>query len=217
MKRSVALVLALASLATLGTSQDAEANVRLTRRGDGRVVIFNDIGSGWRVSGRAPSDAFLVARKSAPTPFDETIHTCSRAHGIDPGLVKSVMLIESNFNPRALSRKGARGLMQLMPATARRFGVTNAFDPHENIRGGTAYLAWLLGTETSTSRSPATTPERAPWRDTAACLPTRKRRSTFAAACWSTAARVPRALSSKGASWGRASRPSWSPGASRRP
>ncbi|MBL8111791.1 MAG: lytic transglycosylase domain-containing protein, partial [Acidobacteria bacterium] len=145
MKRSVAFVLALASLASLGTSQDAEANVRLTRRGDGRVVIFNDIGSGWRVAGRAPSDSFLIARKSVATPFDETIHTCSRAHGIDPGLVKSVMLIESNFNPRAVSRKGARGLMQLMPATARRFGVTNAFDPHENIRGGTAYLAWLLG------------------------------------------------------------------------
>lgn len=124
---------------------EALSDVKMIRRADGRAVIFNSIGSGWKIGGRAPSDAYLVARRDAATAFDDVIRAHAERERVDPRLVKSVMLIESNFNPRAVSRKGARGLMQLMPGTARRYGVRNSFDPHDNIRGGTAYLSDLLG------------------------------------------------------------------------
>jgi soluble lytic murein transglycosylase-like protein len=67
-------------------------------------------------------------------------------HGVDPNLVFAVMRQESGFNARARSYKGASGLMQLMPATARRFGVTNIWDPAQNIEAGTRYLRFLLDT-----------------------------------------------------------------------
>ena len=59
-------------------------------------------------------------------------------------MARAIIHAESSFNPNALSRVGAQGLMQLMPGTARRFGVSNAFDATQNIRGGVQYLAWLL-------------------------------------------------------------------------
>lgn len=121
------------------------ADVKLIRRADGGVVMFNSIGSGWKVGGKSPTDAYLLSRRDAATAFDESIRRHAEHNRVDPRLVKSVMLVESNFNPRALSPKGARGLMQLMPGTAKRYGVQNSWDPHENIRGGTAYLSDLLG------------------------------------------------------------------------
>jgi hypothetical protein len=123
----------------------AHADVHLVRSATGSALIFNDnIGSGWRVNGHAPSDAYLIERRDATTPFDDAIAAHAHAAGVDPSLVKSVMLVESNYNPRARSRKGACGLMQLIPATAARYGVGNIFDPIENIRGGVRYLADLL-------------------------------------------------------------------------
>ena len=142
MTRTVVLCVAGVLLALSG---DARADVKLIRRADGRAVMFNNIGSGWTVAGRAPSDSFLLARRDSATAFDHIVKLHAERERVDPKLVKSVMLVESNFNPRAVSRKGARGLMQLMPATARRYGVRDSFDPHENIRGGTAYLSDLLG------------------------------------------------------------------------
>ena len=65
-------------------------------------------------------------------------------HGVDPGLALAITKVESGFNPRALSPKNAQGLMQLIPQTAARFGVRNPFDPEQNVRGGLAYLRWLL-------------------------------------------------------------------------
>jgi soluble lytic murein transglycosylase-like protein len=76
--------------------------------------------------------------------YDELIATSAARNGVDPNLVVAVMRQESGFNSRALSYKGASGLMQLMPATARRFGVTNIFDAAQNIEGGTKYLRFLL-------------------------------------------------------------------------
>jgi hypothetical protein len=66
------------------------------------------------------------------------------AYGIDPDFALSIITIESAFDPRARSHANAQGLMQLIPATAERFGVRNAFDPTDNIRGGLQYLRWLL-------------------------------------------------------------------------
>lgn len=78
------------------------------------------------------------------TAFADEIGVAAALHGVDPALVRAVMHAESAFNPNAVSRAGAQGLMQLIPATATRFGVTSAFDPGQNIGGGVAYLAWLL-------------------------------------------------------------------------
>jgi Transglycosylase SLT domain len=77
---------------------------------------------------------------------DSYILDSSRRYGIDPLLIYSQMHQESTFNARALSPKGASGLMQLMPATARRFGVANIYDPRQNIEGGVRYMRWLLDT-----------------------------------------------------------------------
>ncbi len=76
--------------------------------------------------------------------YDDLIVEHSRLQSIRPSLVRAVIQVESGFNPRAVSPKGALGLMQLMPATARLFRVSNAFDPQENVRAGVAYLRQLL-------------------------------------------------------------------------
>ena len=68
----------------------------------------------------------------------------ARRHALDPELVRAVIEVESAWNPRARSRKGALGLMQLMPATGARYGVRDPFDPRENISGGTRHLRFLL-------------------------------------------------------------------------
>ena len=72
------------------------------------------------------------------------IAAASKDYGVEEAVVRAIIHAESAFNPNALSRVGAQGLMQLMPGTARRFGVGNAFDAAQNIRGGVQYLAWLL-------------------------------------------------------------------------
>jgi hypothetical protein len=77
---------------------------------------------------------------------DSFIVDSSRRYGIDPLLIYSQMHQESSFNLRATSNKGASGLMQLMPATARRFGVTKIYDPQQNIDAGVKYMRWLLDT-----------------------------------------------------------------------
>jgi hypothetical protein len=135
----------LSVAALLAVSGTLCADVHLVRQSNGSALIFNDnVGSGWRVNGGVPSDGYLVGRRSAPSPYDTAIDSEARAAGVDPVLVKSVMLVESNFNPRAVSRKGARGLMQLMPDTARRFGVSDRHDAGQSIRAGVRYLAALL-------------------------------------------------------------------------
>ncbi len=80
----------------------------------------------------------------APAGIDGIIQKASRRYGVDAGLIKAVVKAESNFNPRAVSSAGAQGLMQLMPATARQLGVTNAFDPEQNIMAGTRFLKDML-------------------------------------------------------------------------
>jgi len=76
--------------------------------------------------------------------LDEVISSISGRHHLDPDLVNSVIHAESGFNPRAVSPKGAQGLMQLMPGTANQLGVTNPFDPQANVEGGSRYLRNLM-------------------------------------------------------------------------
>ena len=75
--------------------------------------------------------------------YAELIHSVAEDNGVDPALVKAIIRAESNFDQRAVSRKGAQGLMQLMPGTAGRYSVGNSFDPAENIRGGVRHLRSL--------------------------------------------------------------------------
>ncbi|RDZ29235.1 lytic transglycosylase domain-containing protein [Lysobacter silvisoli] len=76
--------------------------------------------------------------------YRDEIAAAARQHGVEEAVVRAIIHAESAYNPNALSRVGAQGLMQLMPATARRFGVANPFDAGQNIQGGVQYLAWLL-------------------------------------------------------------------------
>lgn len=76
--------------------------------------------------------------------FNKLIADKSYQYGLDPALVKAVIAVESDFNPRAVSEKGAMGLMQLMPLTAKDLGVSNTFDPTANVDGGVRYLRYLL-------------------------------------------------------------------------
>ena len=81
-----------------------------------------------------------------PAEFESIINSCALEYGVDSSLVKAVIQAESNYNPNAVSRKGATGLMQLMPKTAQSLKVNNSFNPAENIRGGVRYLKFLLET-----------------------------------------------------------------------
>jgi soluble lytic murein transglycosylase-like protein len=78
------------------------------------------------------------------TPYGEIIAAMSEAHGVDPLLVRALIQVESNYKPGARSRKGAMGLMQLMPATARTYNVRNPFDPRANIEAGVKHLRSLI-------------------------------------------------------------------------
>lgn len=97
-----------------------------------------------RITHAALPPAGGVVRVSRSAVFDDLIEEHAKANELNPVLVRAVIEAESAFNPRAVSRVGARGLMQLMPATARDLGVVDPFDPEDNIRGGTKYLRSLL-------------------------------------------------------------------------
>ena len=93
-----------------------------------------------------PEDVFTSAPPvdAAKAPFRELIEAAAARYVVDADLITSVIAAESNFDPKAISRRNARGLMQLLPETAARLGVQNAFDPRENIDAGTRYLHDLL-------------------------------------------------------------------------
>lgn len=84
------------------------------------------------------------AAQPAPAMYDSIIGSASAKYGVDPNLVKAVISKESSFNANVVSAAGAKGLMQLMDDTARGLGVTDSFDPEQNIDGGTRYLSYLL-------------------------------------------------------------------------
>jgi soluble lytic murein transglycosylase-like protein len=91
----------------------------------------------------ASDDAIRNARPGIEK-YRDMVGRVAASVGADPRLMHAIIAAESGYNARALSRKGAMGLMQLMPATARRYGVTNAWDPEQNLRGGARYIVDLL-------------------------------------------------------------------------
>ncbi|WP_396615563.1 lytic transglycosylase domain-containing protein [Lysobacter soli] len=107
-----------------------------------RTIRYSYIETCYACSMR-PGVNFGTVRLNTDAYRDE-IAAAARQHGVDESIVRAIIHAESAYNPNALSRAGAQGLMQLMPATARRFGVSNAFDARQNIQGGVQYLAWLL-------------------------------------------------------------------------
>lgn len=97
--------------------------------------------------GQAPSAGFQSGRDLSslgPSTYDNIIQEAAAQHNLDPALIKAVIKKESSFNPNAGSGKGARGLMQLMPATARAMGCQNPTDPRQNIFAGAKYLSQML-------------------------------------------------------------------------
>lgn len=141
----------LAIVVTIGLASPAAAQIYSWRDADGKLVLSDqprvDRGkmTTYAVSGAATVLATkpLVPRIKS-TLYDTSITEHSRRMGVSADLVRAVIQVESAFNPSAVSTKGAMGLMQLMPATARELGVTNPFEPDQNIRGGVTYLKRLL-------------------------------------------------------------------------
>jgi soluble lytic murein transglycosylase-like protein len=138
----------LVSAVVLGTTPPAEAQIYSWRDANGSLVLSD------RVPASAP-DTYLVAhatsvRATRPASsryagdYESLIVRHAAMNSLRPDLVRAVIQVESGFNPRAVSPKGAVGLMQLMPGTAAEFGVGNPFNPAENIKGGSAYLRQLL-------------------------------------------------------------------------
>jgi hypothetical protein len=141
--------LAAAWLHLAAAKQDAHSKRILARLGYGKrpkrkaECVLPDGGDAQRPAARLTS----LGRTRAH-PARGEIASLARAlaadYKLDPNLVLAVIEVESNFNPRARSPKNAQGLMQLIPATAERFGVRDVWDPEQNMRGGMAYLRWLL-------------------------------------------------------------------------
>jgi transglycosylase-like protein with SLT domain len=128
-----------AVLLVLGFGITARGDVRLMLRPDGSKVIYN-VGS----SGHGSDYRWLARQRNRRSDYDALIDRYASQFHVDPVLVRAVIQVESDFNPNCVSRKGARGLMQLMPGTAKRYGVSRVHDPEENIRGGVRYLSELL-------------------------------------------------------------------------
>jgi soluble lytic murein transglycosylase-like protein len=150
MLNNKAVLLAMAAVCLALVPAVANAQIYSWRDANGHLVVANTPPSASgpvrsyavpksdaiRTTTRATSDRVLM--------YDGLITEHARLNDVRPDLVRAVVQVESAYNPYARSPKGAAGLMQLMPATAQRFGVKNAFNPEENVRAGVAYLRQLL-------------------------------------------------------------------------
>jgi hypothetical protein len=157
--RKIALIIALTSMPSFGSEIAVLHNgfsIRCLRREAIGLIVrlypnsadsnFIDVPSNQIDHFEEDFSAFLV---QLPAParaqsLNEIINSMSQLHHLDPDLVNSIILSESRFNTRAVSPKGAQGLMQLMPQTAAELGISNPFDPGQNVDGGTHYLRELL-------------------------------------------------------------------------
>jgi soluble lytic murein transglycosylase-like protein len=146
-----AAVLGGAALATAGAPAGKSTSVVRTDARTGRLirtvvvtprVVEGSAAKSPEGDAAANSHQAEAARRDIKAIVEET----AGRHAVDPLLVDSVIQVESGYNALAISGKGAEGLMQLIPSTARRFGVKNSFDPRENIEGGVRYLKYLKET-----------------------------------------------------------------------
>lgn len=161
MTRPIILYCAIAALSCIWL-EPAMADIYQYTDENG-VIHFSDVGAGGSkkyrriktapgkesAGGRAAGAMPPKARPSStpisvPEAYYDIINTACDRHGVDPALVHAIVKVESDFNPYAMSRKGAMGLMQLMPQTALDMNVRNSFNPGENIDGGVKYLRYLL-------------------------------------------------------------------------
>ena len=121
----------------------AEEKIQAVVASNGRIVFTNLVDNGPPVVDNAPvalpalfAESTDVLAEEIPVSLRNLVDTISLNHGVDPALVRAVIKTESNFNRWAVSNKGARGLMQLIPQTGSRYGVRDFFDPQQNVEGG---------------------------------------------------------------------------------
>ena len=142
--RWVAATLGVLSLSLLDVAI-AEAQIYVIQDANGQRRFTTEFQPGATLFMGTPNTVTYSPQPAGAAQFRDQIAEGASAAGVEPLLVEAVIAAESAFNPKALSNKGAQGLMQLMPATAERFDVADVWDPGENIRGGAAYLSQLDG------------------------------------------------------------------------
>jgi soluble lytic murein transglycosylase-like protein len=142
-RRTAALAAAVCLLAS-GASVRAAGDLLYEVDEDGDIVFTNLPTPTTRPVPGIRTETRTTGRALPATDYDPFITKVASEFDLEPALIKAVALVESGFNPKAVSPKGARGLMQLMPSTARSYGVRNAHDPYENLRAGANHLRTLL-------------------------------------------------------------------------
>lgn len=140
------LVVSTLALACGLAAGPASAQIFVSRDATGALVLSDQPLEGAVSTYTVRQSAIRTTRAASDIVgiYDEVIESAAATHGVRPELVRAVIQVESGFNPRARSNKGAMGLMQLMPATAADLGVDNPWDPVQNIHGGVAYLGSLI-------------------------------------------------------------------------
>jgi soluble lytic murein transglycosylase-like protein len=131
----------------VGLPRPAAAQIYSFKDASGNQVFSDRIPTGEYRTFAVPGSVLRSTRPATGTNvnrYDDLIDEAAALHSVRPDLIRAVIQVESGFDPRARSPKGAMGLMQLMPATAAEFGVRNPYDPAQNIRAGVAYLRSLL-------------------------------------------------------------------------
>src|SRR3989441_3924092 len=122
----------------------AEEKIQAVVTSSGRIVFTNLVDNAPAPPPKVIPQSIDVLADEMPPVLRSMVDVISQNHGVDPALVRAVIKTESNFNRWAVSNKGARGLMQLIPATGARYGVRDFFDPQQNVEGGVQYLKFLL-------------------------------------------------------------------------